>query len=1158
MHHQMEVSDAAVVVQLAEECGDGALIYVASAGQFRYVDIASPASAFATEDVWAPHVARLATELATNIAKSSYALLDVGHVPPMKEENVARLEGIPGRVISLVISNDTAKLARAVMNVRADNPPSLDAALAAIATSKVNAKASALLQATALHHAERYVGAWGALARFWDDWIAKADNNVLVELARIAVDAGETTKANQALSALNVDVLSIELVELVLSASRRAGARTKEEQLIERLKALSPNSELLSEHLINRALGTRDWHQLGILAVDISLNIEPAERRYLRALADGLLGEDLAKSAMRLASEFADRGPMIYLLVGRELTRRRLYPQAIAILAAVPSATPEASRAAFLILDTLESVLLERTPTGGFAIPDTMLATLVGFVASQAATTPRDAKLRVKLAQLLAAELVGNRGEGLLLFLIEHLATQQQQEEPLVVDDASLEEAKEFLDLVAEMTETSHPQRALVIGVGELPPSISVEKARRLLPILPQALDHMLQDLTSERDVASAKLVLHAALLACERSGSRRDGVFMLGMTAVHFATMGWSQEARDTAEHALGWVREHPDELRLAWIVFADVYHRLGNLHEALVGMLLAVSLQEAKLRTDETWHETHLLLRLLRDLGLHDEALAMIDRAETMLMMTPRWKARLESMKLAVELRRHDATPRAVPDILLMERLAVNVRQLKDLDDDVAPPLVLLMQLLARASVAGTEVPVELQEIVQSALLAISPTLAARLKALGEPNPDLSTVQSLTTRIWNSRFSEDVGYDIQAGALVAQRALSRAETLPPWSVVEIIELLTDRTLVSPASIGDQAALRSTIDRLLACGHLVHLLGLDESGSLVRATIEIGKDPEIHREPHSVFDPATFNEWKKSYPYRYCLMDDPKSVMRDLVRRSVDRIGISSSTQKSTVVVPDVHLSGLPMNLLRLENEFMGALHPIAVVPSLAWLATRAKEPRVMSGQRIAWVSDALPHGDESPALGPLADRLEPIATEHGFVFSRSSRVPRDLSHADVAIVTAHGGLLPDERFFQVVRDDANERWSPRSIADAVAHAGCVVLFVCSAGRHDEHPRSRAAVGLARLLLAEQVQAVVASPWPLDTKVPPRWLPTFLDRLDRGDPVSDATHAANMEVAHIFSGNPPHAFAMHVYGDPTYRSPTNLGKTSGDSSDLR
>lgn len=1142
-HHQLTELDAAAVVRLGDECGEDVLIYVVSAGQFRFIDIDRPADATSTEDVWVQHVVRLATEMGSTIRPTSYALLDVGHMPPLKEEHVEMFDRLPGRVITMEISKAVA-LARVVMSVRADNPSTLDAALAAVAASGVDAKGAAMLQATALRNAERHVAALGAISRFWEEWLATADPGALTELAYIAISAGESSKARVALEALRLDTLPIELLERALPTARRAGARTLEHKLIERLKQISSRSSVLSQHLIDRAIGAQDWGHVASLAADASLNLKVQEREFLGALAGALQEDDVVSSTRQLTQLFPDRGAMSLLLAGREAIRRRLYPQAIALLGTVPTGTDAALRAASLILDTLELVLFERTSDGGFVIPDELLATTVAFVASRIATVPHETQLRVTLAQVLSTDVIGTRGEALLLFLVERLPASVDEHLPVTTGDTpSTDEARDFLELVGRMAEGSGAERTLVVGAGELPASITTEAAIRLVPVARDALAHMLDAITDDRSVACARIVLHAALLTCSRANSRREGIRMLRGTAVHLASTGWPQEARDIAEHTLNWVGNDPGELRLAWTAYADVYHRLGDLHDSLVGMLLATSLHQARLNREETWHETHLMLRLLRDLGLHNEALAMVAKAEPLLTMTPRWAARMESIKLAIELRKHDAVVQAVPDSSLMERLATNVRLLLDLNEDVTPSLVLLMQVIARASAARVEVFAGQQELVEIALSSVPGPVADRLRALGDPNADLATVRALTSRLGAVRFSEDLGYDIQAAALVSQRALSRAETLERSSVMEMIELLTDRTLVPPADIPTADVLRSSLDRLSAEGHVVHLLGLDDGGRLVRATVDAA-EVEVRHEPQEVFSPSAFSEWKKKYPYEYWKMDDPNSVMGDLVRRSVDHVGISSARSKSAVIVPDVRMSVFPMNLLRLDNEFMGAEQPVTTVPSLAWLAARMRQARTMTGRRMAWISDALPQGDDSPALGPLADRLEPIATEHGFVFSRSPQIPGDLSGADVAVVTAHGGLLPDARFFQVLRDDASERWSPRTIADAVADAGCVVMFVCSAGRHDEHPRARATVGLTRLLLERRVRAVVASPWPLDTRVPPRWLPTFLEWLDHGEPISDAVYVANLDVSNHFGPNPPHALAMHLYGDPTYRCP--------------
>jgi hypothetical protein len=50
-------------------------------------------------------------------------------------------------------------------------------------------------------------------------------------------------------------------------------------------------------------------------------------------------------------------------------------------------------------------------------------------------------------------------------------------------------------------------------------------------------------------------------------------------------------------------------------------------------------------------------------------------------------------------------------------------------------------------------------------------------------------------------------------------------------------------------------------------------------------------------------------------------------------------------------------------------------------------------------------------------------------------------------------------------------------------------------VLFVCSGGRVDSHPMSNTTVGLVKYALEAGCKCVVASPWPLDSRVPSYWL---------------------------------------------------------------
>jgi hypothetical protein len=142
-------------------------------------------------------------------------------------------------------------------------------------------------------------------------------------------------------------------------------------------------------------------------------------------------------------------------------------------------------------------------------------------------------------------------------------------------------------------------------------------------------------------------------------------------------------------------------------------------------------------------------------------------------------------------------------------------------------------------------------------------------------------------------------------------------------------------------------------------------------------------------------------------------------------------------------------------------------------------------------------------------------------------------------LSGAKLAIITAHGGIVPEGRFFQVVGDDADMRLTSAAISSAVRNAGIVVLFVCSAGRLDKHPMADTTTGLAKELLDRGCSVVLASPWPLNASVPAYWLPAFLDSWSRESPVIDANFEANKAVERALGNSPANCLAMTVFGDP-------------------
>jgi len=240
-------------------------------------------------------------------------------------------------------------------------------------------------------------------------------------------------------------------------------------------------------------------------------------------------------------------------------------------------------------------------------------------------------------------------------------------------------------------------------------------------------------------------------------------------------------------------------------------------------------------------------------------------------------------------------------------------------------------------------------------------------------------------------------------------------------------------------------------------------------------------------------------------------------------------------------VIAADATLQPFPPNLFFLGDDFAGRTRPIAAVPSLAWLKAAQEKAPLGDGRLCAWISTA-EGSSESKTLPMIAERLAPTLTEHGFTIDNGPTLPEAFARATMAVIAAHGGIHDRDDFFQVVSDEGILRVAPSDLAAALRNVGTAVLFVCSGGRADKHPGAHTTLGLARQILDRGSQAVIASPWPLDSRVPSHWLPVFLAHWSRGEPIIQANFAANKAVDAYFALDPARGLAMTVFGNPMVR----------------
>jgi len=127
----------------------------------------------------------------------------------------------------------------------------------------------------------------------------------------------------------------------------------------------------------------------------------------------------------------------------------------------------------------------------------------------------------------------------------------------------------------------------------------------------------------------------------------------------------------------------------------------------------------------------------------------------------------------------------------------------------------------------------------------------------------------------------------------------------------------------------------------------------------------------------------------------------------------------------------------------------------------------------------------------------------------------------------------------VPEGRYFSVVADEVDLRMTSSELANALRSAELAILLVGSGGRFDRHPFANTTIGLARDLLDRGCRTVIASPWPLDSQVPPHWLPRFLELWEAGVSAMDANFQANKAVERVIGDAPAGCLAMSVLGDP-------------------
>lgn len=1108
-----------------------------------------------TEDVWAPQLHALAVG-ATALARGQaiYVALDANEPSPRRPALAQLLMSVEGcGVIGFGSDDDPetvlaahvdqwdawireGRLGRALTDV--DALPSL------LDRSKAFLRIQLLYRAG---HVEQALQ--GVRAELRD--CRQLDASSRIKLARVAQDANAVALAREVLAPA-IDVIdSREDLESALATARDAGLIDLEDRAAARLQALFPGSESLTRRHLVSLLQDRNYQAAAVVARD-SLGNEP-QARFYETLARHLSGEQppdyralIAEAAGDVALSDAYRAAC-----ARDALTRHLPLHALTLAMPLPRTDGPARRTEQVLLKTLEALLLSSSEDHGEPVSRERFQEALLALVERLAADPGRSAIRVGLVELMQPAVAGMTGLALMAVLVLQLAARPVERRPGglrgTADLEWLSEHKPFLRAAFDWMKEEGP---VVIGASALPAHLLSEPADEIVSAIASYLAHAPLDAAEDESSLLNWLALGAAV--APHSSDPDYDLRLMRLVAGKLASAGNVQQARDLGEQTLRNSVGSARRRRLGWFAMADIYARTGNHIEALLAMACTLAADDGA-DEEELYQEVTGVARLLRDCGLHDEAARAVEQARQLLRrltLHDRFGHQLDTLELQLrQLRLHTDGAGADEVAGLLDDIVANGRDVLRCQGLTAPAAAVLGQVIRFAHARGIAVPPDAQGVFDELCGYATGAFATLLRATAAPtSPGADELLAAVQGLGTARYSDDVGFDLRNVALAASRALASDDLLDdPVATSLILDLLADRGVAlpgwdeAPAPPPPPRTSKETADVARAvsrAGLSVVQAGFDENGHLVRLATVDGELGRPVREPDHVIREERVKSWAADFPFRYGVDE----TTPNLFYTTTADVRVSELPRGPVVVVADASLQAFPPNLLYVNGDFAGRTRPMAAAPSLAWLGQARQVDVSGDGRKCAWIPTA--EDGENRTLPMIAERLAPTFDEHGFIVDRGPVLPAAFAGATLAVLAAHGGVHPEGRFFHVVSDEGSLRVTAADVANALRNVGVVVLFICSGGRADKHPVANTTLGLAKRIVDRGCQAVVASPWPLDARVPSHWLPTFLRELTCGSTLIEANFRANQVVDRRFAGDPARGLAMTVYGTPELRIP--------------
>lgn len=1148
--HRAESFDANAVVDAVASAPKGSFVVTVDTARYRPAnwEIVRAKNMQVPEDRWISPLTDLARECIPRVPESVCVLLDVGEYLPTLSRNCEVFEDMectvwgaedPRAVDEKMIGRFDEWVGRVE---RGDIVSVLDEI---DSEDRLAASAKEFCKVQVLYKGGRTTRALELLRPLNTD---TTPTDLKLKLATVAMSAEDLELAKCLLESTADGLRDLDTNELALELSQSLNSPSIARQTSDWLARHFPESVVLRAQQVRRMLqAARDsvaFHSMGSIAIPLD--------DYAKFVTQPLAQPEVSDYVEHTAAvdvrwpQLANESRLAMALNARA-RQQPLHAMSLAIQTNPTSSF--ARNAVNVVLWSIEQLLLAHGDETKEALSEAVV-----FMLHYLAITPEDTASRERLDEVLSVDISGSVGVALLAYSLLKLAgVPQQAAEPPDIDTAVPDEAQMNAFLSGALAWLSS-RRTVDLASTALPTQLMTVSADAALGHLKRIVHYMIEKETLD-DTHTLRISVIAAFAIAPHATRKNDDLEILRLANSRLMLNGEAQLARDMAEAGLAASHGRPERLRLAWYAYGDVHHRSGNRYRALMYFGCALATQ-APIELEQAYYETMGIVRALRDTGLLAEAEHVLVSCEQLLNQLGVLETnghRIETMR--VGLRLHGLNTISSGDSeAWSELLRVadrNLQAVQRANDELGPILVMAAQILGHLDSMEAPVDASIRARIEAAGGGAGEMTSGlvRLAINAAPGPD--QLLALTHAVQRTRYADDVGFDVKLLVRAARAQLSDAGTLEnPVLASFSAELTTDHALPLPeetrggwlpARVQDSAETMLAISRR---GIRVELLAADADQRLIRVSAEAG-ELTVAREADT-FSMQRLHHWANRFPYDYGLDEEQlREAGRDwdpnVFYNSMQGLGLSTSVGDRVLFVLDTQLQRLPPQLLLVADEPIGRNAHVAVVPSLTWLNAAINAQGKTYGPPTAWISTTA-ENVANATLATVADRVGEDLEHHGVSLSTAAQVPDALRNASLAIVAAHGSLADENRFFQRVSDEAKFRVSGLTLAKALERSGVVVLFICSGGRQDEHPVSSTTVGLPKLLLQGGSLAVIASPWPLDSRVPSHWLPGFLAAWEAGETLLDANAAGNRRVVSQMGDDPKNGMAMTLYGNPLLR----------------